>query len=167
MVSTFFLVVVSPRNIFLVVIISGDSSLIWMFEKFFFLKHEELSPLAVMGRINRAGHFSLTDNHHYGKGPNTYDKLFAVCYTRQRDVGKEFFRKLILKIGNKKILIRGGPHQSATCPFHQSRKSQLFLCTLRLVDFEPATSPSHLTFSTTTPHTQFCLYFIFFSPILY
>ena len=41
MVSTFFLVVVSPRNIFLVVIISGDSSLIWMFEKFFFLKHEE------------------------------------------------------------------------------------------------------------------------------
>ena len=50
---------------------------------------------------------------------------------------------------------------------HQSRKSQLFLCTLRLVGFEPATSPSHLTFSTTTPHTQLCLYFIFFPHILY
>ena len=60
-----------------------------------------------MGRINREGHFSLTNNHHYGKGPNTYDKLFAVCYTRQRDVGKEFFRKLILKIENKKRFNQG------------------------------------------------------------
>ena len=80
-----------------------------------------------------------------------------------RALGKEVFRKLILKIGNKKNLIHGGPH----LPFHQSRKSQLFLCTLRPVGFEPATSPSHLTFSTTAPHTQFCLYFNFFPHILY
>ena len=84
-----------------------------------------------------------------------HGKEFAEC---QKTHGKEIFRKLILKIENKKNLIHGGPHRSATCPFHQSRSP---------VGFEPATSPSHLTFSTTTPHTQFCLYFIFFSHILY
>jgi len=92
-----------------------------------------------------------------------HGKEFAEC---QKTDNKEFFRKLILKIRNKKK-IRGAPHRSATCPFQQSRKSQLFSCTLRPADFEPATSPSHLIFSITTPHTQFCLYFIFFSHILY
>ena len=58
---------------------------------FFFLKHEELSPLAVMGRINREGHFSLTDNHHYGKGPNTYDKLFAVWETSAKNFSENWF----------------------------------------------------------------------------
>ena len=152
MVATFFFVV-SPKNIFLVVIISGDSSLIWMSEEVFFsLKHEELSPLAVMGRINRAGHFSLTNNHHYGKGPNTYDKLFAVCYTWQRDVGKEFFRKLILKIENKKDLLKGGHHRLATRPLCRSQKSRHFSRTTRPAEFGPTTFSSHVYTSFLSPH---------------
>ena len=38
---------------------------------------------------------------------------------------------------------------------------------MRPAGFEPATSPSHVTFSTTARHTHFCLYSIFFPNILY
>jgi len=152
MVTNFFLLKSHPEtfswlSLYLETLVSSEC-----LKKFFFLKHEEFSPLAVMGRINREGHFSLTDNHHYGKGPNTYDKLFAVCYTRQRDVGKEFFRKLILKIENKKDLIRGGHHRLATRPLCRNQKSRHFSRTTRPAEFGPTTFSSHVYTSFLSPH---------------
>ena len=41
-------------------------------------------------------------------------------------LGKEVFRKMILKIENKKNLIRGGPHRPATHRFHLIASCNIF-----------------------------------------
>ena len=64
---------------------------------------------------------------------------------------KNFSENLFLKIWNKKDLIWEGPHWPATRLLHETHKSRNFLCTMRPARFEPATSPSRVTSSTTTP----------------
>ena len=70
-----------------------------------------------------------------------------------------FSKKLILKVGNKKDIIRGGSHRPATHPLPQSRKSRQFSCAGDL--------PLTCNLSATAPHTHFYLYSIFFPHILY
>ena len=152
MVATFFFVEVSPRNIFLVVIISGDSSLIWMSEEVFFFSNTKSSLLlqsweGLIGKVTFPWRITITTAKAQIHTTNSLP-----CYTRQRDVGKEFFRKLILKIENKKDLIRGGHHRLATRPLCRNQKSRHFSRTMRPAEFGPTTFSSHVYTSFLSPH---------------
>ena len=73
--------------------------------------------------------------------------------------GKEFADDF--KIGNKKDLIRRGPHHPATHPLCQVASWGIFCALHGRQDLNPQ-PPSCVTFSTTAPHSHLYLYSIFF-----
>ena len=102
-------------------------------------------------------------------------RSFAVCHlsgTRQRvyrvlkSIRQRSFRKLISKIENKKDVLREGPHWLAT-QVPSKLQFVTFFAHHGPTRFKLTTSPSRVTFSTTTQHSHLCLHSIFFPHILY
>ena len=90
---------------------------------------------------------------HMTNGRRQRDSLPCAIYQAH---GKEFAD--YFKIGNKKDLIRRGPHHPATHPLCQVASWGIFCALHGRQDLNPQ-PPSCVTFSTTALHYHLCLYF--------
>ena len=119
----------------------------------------------------------------HGKGLFAHGKAFAVCYTRQTAHGKQASVKRYFAVchlsGTRQIVCRvlkSTRQRSFQKTNFKNRKQKRFNSgrtppashtpipfshTTQPARFEFTTSPSCVTFSTTTPHSHLCLYSIF------